>query len=196
MDRTGTIIKAAIGDEHSISKKFACLPTDVTISKDGSSVKLMSYINGIEPHFATMYQALENFLSHTIPLFENVLTDLHRNNPIRQRITGTYRYAEWDEPDPPEDSDDEEGWELYNQQMTQWEATRPIVLPDVPDQGYGHDLPVRKHRVSLRGRNVQIILKIVDVTLVRPSIRISIDMALTSSGLWASPTPHGYVLAC
>ena len=164
--KTGAIVEKPGADDYSVSTSFASLPTDVRLSRDGTSTKILSYINGIDPHFSKVYAELGKLLSRAIVLFEKVLTDLHRNNPMRQRITGTYSYAEWDEPDPPEDSDDEEGWEIYDKEMARWIETRPVVLPDVPEEWFHDDLTARKHVVCLGGRDIQVIFKIIDLTLV------------------------------
>ncbi len=108
---------------------------------------------------------MEMLLESFVPLFEHTLTDLHRNNPTVPRISGCCRYTEWDEPDPPDFSDDEEGWTSYESEMRQWTLTRPITLPDVPGQGYGGGLEKRRHIVSLRNRSIQVIVNVSKINL-------------------------------
>lgn len=170
-------LPAPPSDIYTVSSKFSLLPTDVSISPAGS-VKFLSYVNDLHPQaYASLYDTLETTLARLIPLFEHTLTDLHRNNPLTQRIPGACRYTVWEEPDPPEYSDDEDGWTNYEREMRQWVMSRPLLLPDVPVTGYPGGLEFRKHVVSLRGRNVQVIVKASDVRLV------SLCVTLTSDGV-------------
>lgn len=155
-----------IGD-YCVSSKFAALPTDLIVSPASYSVKCLSYINGIDPVLQDVYNSLEVILGTFISLFEHVLTDLHRNNPLPHRIKGTCRYKEWDEPDPPEHSDDDEGWHQFHRELEHWELNRPIQIPDVPKSGYPGDLPRRNYEVNLRGRRIQVLFKVTDFHLVR-----------------------------
>ena len=109
---------------------------------------------------------MEMLLESFVPLFEHTLTDLHRNNPLVPRISGCCRYTEWDEPDPPDFSDDEEGWTNYESEMRQWTLNRPITLPDVPGQGYSGGLEKRRHIVSLRNRSIQVIVNVSNINLI------------------------------
>lgn len=168
LDKSGTKINPPQAIDYATSTSFAFLPSNIDVSSDGSSVRFLSYINGVNPRSTCIYSGLQQLALESIPLFEKTLTDLHRNNTLRQRIPGTYRYAEWDEPDPPEHSDDEDGWQQYEKTMVQWAATRPIVLPDVPNEGFHDDLTKRKYNVSLKGRTIQAIFKIADLVLVSP----------------------------
>lgn len=152
-------------DNYTVSQRFSLLPTDVSVSQSGA-VQFLSYINNLHPRHTSLYQLLETTLTAFVPLFEHTLTDLHRNNPLTQRIPGPCRYTVWDEPDPPEFSDDEEGWSTYEHDMRDWIMNRPIHLPDVPDGGYPGGLERRKHTVNLRGRNLQIIVNLSETRLV------------------------------
>jgi hypothetical protein len=117
-----------------VSQKFTFLPTDFSVSITGR-VKFLSYINNLNPSRTFLYQSLENLLGCCVPLFSHVLTDLHRNNPLPQRIKGHCRYTEWDEPEPPEHSDDEEGWSAYERDVQHWamvgtsRSMLPIFVP-------------------------------------------------------------------
>lgn len=154
-------------DVYTISREFALLPARVSVSADGSSVKFLSYINGLHPRWHHgVYKGLETLLGAFVPLFEHALTDLHRNNPLKQRIPGRCRYTIWDEPEPPEHSDDETGWVNYHQEMRDWTLNRPIALPDVPETGYPGGLEARRHVVKLRNRSIQVIVSTSETTLV------------------------------
>lgn len=155
---------------YATSRQFAFLPADIAVPEGNFlkplTVKFMSYINNLDPSMhRDLYCHLETLLESFIPLFEHTLTDLHRNNPLVPRISGCCRYTVWDEPEPPDFSDDEEGWTNYESEMRQWTLTRPITLPDVPGQGYSGGLETRRHIVSLRNRIIQVIVNISKIDL-------------------------------
>lgn len=126
----------------------------------------MSYINNLHPDHVVLYSQIEHSLAMSVPLLEHVLTDLHRDNPLYQRIMGSCKYTEWDEPEEPEHSDDEEGWANYEREMRTWALQRPIAIPDVPEKGYEGGLEERRTVISLRGRLVTVFVKVSDVRLV------------------------------
>jgi Protein of unknown function (DUF4246) len=152
-------------DTYTVCPKFAFLPSEIFVSPSGIA-SFTSYINNLHPSRIKLYAYLEKIMTSFLPLFEHTLTDLHRSNPLTQRIQGTYKYSIWDEPDEPEFSDDEEGWVAFDREMRQWEMTRPISLPDIPDAGYPGGLERRNHVVSLKGRKLQVIIQVSDTRLV------------------------------
>ena len=163
-------IAPLFNDLLTVSPHFALLPSDVSVSS-GSAIEFLSYINNLHPDFHHgIYQHLESLLAGFIPLFEHTLTDLHRNNPSMQRIPGNCRYTIWEEPEPPEHSDDEEGWITYESDMRNWALNRPIDLPDIPDTGYPGGLETRRHVVSLRNRKIQVITAAFEISLVSKEI--------------------------
>jgi hypothetical protein len=151
---------------YAVSRRFALLPSDFCCSSTGT-VKFLSYINNLPFRNRSTYEILETALAAFIPLFEHVLTDLHRNNPLPQRIKGAYKYSEWDEPDPPEHSDDEDGWAAYEMEMRHWIMNRPLQLPDIPVGGYPGGIERRRHTVNLRGRTLQVIVSVHEIRVVR-----------------------------
>lgn len=157
-------------DIYTVSPNFCFLPSNVSVSPSGE-VQFTSYINNLSfyRYKDTLYRSLSSLATAFLPLLEHVLTDLHRNNPLPQRIPGSCRYTVWDEPDPPEFSDDEDGWATYEREMRHWILHRPIHLPDVPDFGYPGGLEQRKHTVDLKGRNLQVIVQISETRLVSPN---------------------------
>ncbi|PPQ74419.1 hypothetical protein CVT24_001048 [Panaeolus cyanescens] len=145
---------------------FALLPSEVSVPLDGSAVRFVSYINNLHPDsHKSLYSLLETLLTRFIPLFEHSLTDLHRNNPIRLRIPGACKYTVWEEPEQPEHSDDEEGWNEYRKRHRQWSINRPLNLPDVPFGGYPGGLEARRHKVSLRGHTIQVVVRTLTIAL-------------------------------
>ncbi|KAG6841735.1 hypothetical protein C0991_007621 [Blastosporella zonata] len=153
------------GDIYSLSKHAAFLPTIASISPSGAA-SLTSYINNLHPRtHAALYESLAELLTHFVPLFEHVLTDLHRNNPLHQRIPAGPRYTVWDDPEEPVHSDDEEGWAKYESDVRHWVMHRPIELPDVPLGGYKGGMEMRRERVNLKGREVGVVLGVEEVRL-------------------------------
>jgi hypothetical protein len=110
---------------------------------------------------------IETVLTQTIPLFEHVLTDLHRNNPLRHRIPGTCHYQEkCKPPEEPEVTNDEQAWMKYDNEMREWSSSRLLVQPDVENGGYPGGFEYRKNRVSLRGRTVNVVVRLTEIRLV------------------------------
>ncbi|KAF5384857.1 hypothetical protein D9615_001043 [Tricholomella constricta] len=153
------------GDIYTVSPHLAFLPAEINISPTGTA-SFASYINNLHPQAqAPLYAHLSRLFGSFVPVFERVLTDLHRNNPLPQRIPGACRYTVWDEPEEPEYSDDDEGWAAYERELREWIVNRPIHLPDVPMDGYPGGLEKRKHVVSLRGRSVQVVVGVEEMRL-------------------------------
>ncbi|KAH8099797.1 hypothetical protein BXZ70DRAFT_894402 [Cristinia sonorae] len=154
-------------DRYTLSSVFASLPTEFTISPPSEDLAChaLGYINNIHPSHKSLYSQIEAILAKTIPLFEHVLTDLHRDNPLPQRIKGSCKYTEWDEPEEPEHSDDEDGWARHERELRTWVLQRPISIPDIPLEGYTGGLEDRRTLVSLRGMTVKVLVKVTDITL-------------------------------
>ncbi|KAJ2936062.1 hypothetical protein H1R20_g1033, partial [Candolleomyces eurysporus] len=155
-------------DSFTVSLDFSALPSDVSLSKElPYSAQFKSYINNVHPdQHKSLYTHLEALLSKSVPLFEHTLTDLHRNNPLTERIHGACRYTVWDEPDAPESSDDEEGWVRYEREMREWVMNRPIQLPEVHEDGYPGGMEKRRHVVSLKGKQVQVLTRATEIHLI------------------------------
>ena len=151
------------------SQRYAFLPASFAISPSGQPLRVqaLSYIPGLEPSMRDAQRSIEEVLASTVPLFEHVLTDLSRDNPLPHRIPGDYKYTEWDEPDEPDHSDDEEGWYNYQREMRYWTLHRPIQYPDVPLEGYGGGLEYHHSETTLRGHTVMVYTRVTDICLVR-----------------------------
>jgi hypothetical protein len=145
-----------------ISRKFAWIPTDFAVSVDGKVVSALGYINNLHPGCTALYQALENTLTAFIPLFERVLTDVHAGNSVlaRTRTVGSYSYA--DGKDYLSDDDDE-----TVEARKERERSRPMKFPTVPTGGYPGGLDARQVKVNLKGRNIQVIVKLANIELVK-----------------------------
>ncbi|KAG8724297.1 hypothetical protein FRC09_020358 [Ceratobasidium sp. 395] len=154
---------------YHVSRKFQWLPTDFVVSDDGKSVKSTGYINNLHPdQHAGLHAAIEKLIGAYIPLFERVLTDsIPSNKAVPARTKNTYSYDEGYKPEPEwkdDMNDDEE--EEYERLHKEWFENRPIVLPDVPSEGYVlGSLEKRSAWYSLAGKTIQVIVKLANIHL-------------------------------
>ncbi|WP_331728458.1 DUF4246 domain-containing protein [Streptomyces sp. NBC_00158] len=154
--------------KHEFSEKFQWLPTDVEVDDEGG-VAFRSYVNNVHPETRHELAAvLPDVFARMLPLWENVLTDLRHPRPPRIEADP---YGWYDsEPEYPVRSsfgDDtayaearsawEEAHELW------WETRRPVV-PDAPDFTPPAP-PGEDDRVGLRGRRLQVIVKLATIHL-------------------------------
>ncbi|MGW6883578.1 DUF4246 domain-containing protein [Streptomyces goshikiensis] len=153
---------------YEFSEKFQWLPTDVDVSEDGD-VAFRSYVNNVHPEaHRELASVLPELFARLRPLFENVLTDLRHPRPLRIEADP---YGWYDsEPQRPEKSahgDDEayaealSAWELA---LDDWWENRSPVIPDAPDFT-PPERPGASDRVDLRGRRLQVIVKLATIHL-------------------------------
>ncbi|MGW3404823.1 DUF4246 domain-containing protein [Streptomyces zhihengii] len=154
--------------KHEFSERFQWLPTDADVGEDGEVV-FRSYVNNVHPEaHRELAAVLPDVFARVRPLLENVLTDLR--HPRAPRITadphGWYD-SEPEFPDESEYSDEEahaeavEAWEATYD--TWWETRRPVV-PDAPEFT-PPELPDASARVDLRGRRLQVVVKLATIQL-------------------------------
>ncbi|MFI6982969.1 DUF4246 domain-containing protein [Embleya sp. NPDC050154] len=154
--------------KYEVSEKFQWLPTDVDVSDDGD-VAFRSYVNNVHPeNHRELAAVLPDLLARLRPLLENVLTDLRHPRPLRIEADP---YGWYDsEPEPPDESSysDEDAydeavhaWEAAQDDW--WENRRPVV-PDAPAFTPPR-LPDESARVDLRGRRLQVIVKLATIHL-------------------------------
>ncbi|MER8092440.1 DUF4246 domain-containing protein [Streptomyces goshikiensis] len=154
--------------KYEFSERFQWLPTDVDVSDDGD-VAFRSYVNNVHPEVHRELAAvLPELFARLRPLFENVLTDLRHRRPLRIEADP---YGWYDsEPQRPEKfphGDDEayaealSAWELA---LDDWWENRSPVVPDAPDFT-PPERPGASDRVDLRGRRLQVIVKLATIHL-------------------------------
>lgn len=154
--------------KYEFSERFQWLPTDVDVSDDGA-VAFRSYVNNVHPEaHRALASVLPDVFARLRPLFENVLTDLRHPRPLRIEADP---YGWYDsEPEYPRQSsysdnaaymDARAAWEEAYEAW--WENRRPIV-PDAPAFS-PPALPDASARVDLRGRRLQVIVKLATVHL-------------------------------
>ncbi|KAG8895626.1 hypothetical protein FRC00_007224, partial [Tulasnella sp. 408] len=152
------------GEDWSFSRKFAWLSTDFKITEDGSSAKAVSYINNLHPSHTELYSVIEALVARFSFLFDRVLTDLIcYNESFHPRINDGYDFKD-DNPDKPEQEEDEDD-EVYEARVDSWNMQRPIDLPTVPSDGYTGDISKRSKTYTVRGKEVQVIVKLANIHL-------------------------------
>ncbi|KAJ7074554.1 hypothetical protein C8F01DRAFT_1100908 [Mycena amicta] len=152
-----------------ISKEFCWLPSDFAID-DAGAVKLLSpYINNLHPkQHQPLYRVIEEVIAGFVPMWERVLGDVNREDgkcvawdqsgriePIGCVWGNTGK--PYPDEDCPSDVEDEEAWyeEFLNRQTK-----------DIPQANeYSGQLEDRFKPVSLRGRNIQCIIKLANIHL-------------------------------
>ncbi|NUV51393.1 DUF4246 domain-containing protein [Streptomyces coelicolor] len=156
---------------HEFSEKFQWLPTDVDVDADGRA-SFRSYVNNVHPDkHRDLAAVLPELFARMLPLWENVLTDLRHPRPLRISVDpyGWYESDDYEVPEPEEDDfDDEESYqkayEAWEEAEEAWYDNRRPVLPDAP-VFTPPQVPEGSDRVSLRGRKLQVIVKLATIHL-------------------------------
>ncbi|MFF4098850.1 DUF4246 domain-containing protein [Streptomyces sp. NPDC001903] len=154
--------------KYEFSEKFQWLPTDVDVTDDGE-VAFRSYVNNVHPDdHRELASVLPDLFARLLPLLENVLTDLRHPRPLRIEADP---YGWYDsEPEYPSKSsypDDEayaEARRAWEQAQDDWWENRRPVVPDAPEFT-PPEAPDASARVSLRGRRLQVIVKLATLHL-------------------------------
>ncbi|MFB8007679.1 DUF4246 domain-containing protein [Nocardia sp. NPDC056000] len=154
---------------YAYSEKFQWLPTDVDIDSDGGAV-FASYVNNVDPVAHRELDAvLPVLFARLLPLFENVLTDLRYPRPVRIEVDP---YTWYDnapgKPVEPEDPNDEEARAAWDAAREEWWDIRRPVIPDAPEFA-PPAVPDDFVRVDLRGRRLQVIVKLATIHLTPDS---------------------------
>ncbi|MEU0662527.1 DUF4246 domain-containing protein [Streptomyces lavendulocolor] len=155
-------------EKYEFSERFQWLPTDVDVHDDGG-VAFRSYINNVHPEaHRELAAVLPDLFARMLPLLENVLTDLRHPRPLRIEADPYGWYdSEPEYPDKSSYGDDAayaealRAWELAQDDW--WENRRPVV-PDAP-AFTPPEPPDASARVDLRGRRLQVIVKLATVHL-------------------------------
>ncbi|MFD5619424.1 DUF4246 domain-containing protein [Streptomyces yangpuensis] len=154
--------------KYEFSEKFQWLPTDVDVSEDGD-VAFRSYVNNVHPEtHHELVSVLPELFARMLPLWENVLTDLRHPRPLRIEADP---YGWYDsKPEYPNKSDysDPEAHQAavreWGEAHDEWWENRSPVVPDAPDFTPPAS-PDASARVDLRGRRLQVIVKLATIHL-------------------------------
>ncbi|BFO21085.1 hypothetical protein SHKM778_74730 [Streptomyces sp. KM77-8] len=154
--------------KHEFSERFQWLPTDVDVSADGA-VAFRSYVNNVHPErHRELAAVLPELFARFRPLWENVLTDLRCPRPLRIEADPYGWYdTEPEYPDKSSYSDEAayaEALEAWGTAQDDWWENRRPAIPDAPvftpPESPGEDV-----RVDLRGRRLQVIVKLATLHL-------------------------------
>ncbi|MDV5149572.1 DUF4246 domain-containing protein [Streptomyces sp. SBC-4] len=154
--------------KYEFSEKFQWLPTDVDVSDDGD-VAFRSYVNNVHPEaHHELASLLPDLFARMRPLLENVLTDLRHPRPLRIEADPYGWYdSEPERPDEAAYSDEaayDEAVSAWEDAMDDWWENRRPVIPDAP--GFtAPESPDESTRVDLRGRGLQVIVKLATIHL-------------------------------
>ncbi|MFF5775382.1 DUF4246 domain-containing protein [Streptomyces virginiae] len=154
--------------KYEFSERFQWLPTDVDVADDGD-VTFRSYVNNVHPeHHRELAAVLPDMFARMRPLWENVLTDLRHPRPVRIQADP---YGWYDsEPECPNKSSysDAEAYKAalgaWEQAQDDWWENRSPVIPDAPEFT-APEMPDASARVDLRGRRLQVIVKLATIHL-------------------------------
>ncbi|WP_406073912.1 DUF4246 domain-containing protein [Streptomyces virginiae] len=154
--------------KYEFSERFQWLPTDVDVADDGD-VTFRSYVNNVHPeHHRELAAVLPDMFARMRPLWENVLTDLRHPRPVRIQADP---YGWYDsEPEYPNKSSysDAEAYKAalsaWEQAQDDWWENRSPVIPDAPEFT-APETPDASARVDLRGRRLQVIVKLATIHL-------------------------------
>ncbi|MEE4489075.1 DUF4246 domain-containing protein [Streptomyces sp. BE230] len=153
---------------YEFSERFQWLPTDVDVAADGD-VTFRSYVNNVHPEtHHELASVLPDLFGCLRPLFENVLTDLRHPRPLRIEADPYGWYdSEPEYPDQSSYSDKgayEEALDAWEEAQEAWWENRRPVIPDAPVFTPA-ELPDPSARADLRGRRLQVIVKLATIHL-------------------------------
>ncbi|KAK6091714.1 hypothetical protein MT418_8529 [Batrachochytrium dendrobatidis] len=138
------------GNPEFISRKFQCLPSEFRVEQDGS-VTINSYINNLNPIWhRDMYKCIAKIFKCFVPMFESLIRTMDpmfKYIDLRNGTKGS---------EPPNQSD-------HDDMEPDTRVTRPVYVPTLPEHfelDYESAEPV-----SLRGRNLQVIVKLTNIQL-------------------------------
>ncbi len=155
--------------KYEFSEKFQWLPTDVVVGDDGE-VTFDSYVNNVHPEaHRELAAVLPDVFGRMRPLLENVLTDLRNPRPRRIKVDPYGWYdSEPQYPDKASFGDDtaahSEAVRAYEEAQDDWWENRRPVVPDAP-AFTAPEPPDASDRVDLRGRRLQVIVKLATIHL-------------------------------
>ena len=137
-------------DPRFVSGRFQFLPSDFSVDNDGKVTLASPYINNIHPtHHKELYSVIPEILQHALPMFERVLSDLLRPLlPMRIAPLAGHKF----------------GCILIKSALEAARTGSNYTTPGAREQ-YGGDLEVMHNRISLKGRTLQVIVRLANIVL-------------------------------
>ena len=152
------------------SHRFQWLPSDFFVDPNGNVTLTSPYINNINPTLhKDLYPVIPEILQRAVPMFERVLSDAIRPL-LRMRIATSVEQGQWfeetadciwDSVDSRPSARPKKGG---RKSLETGFGDNPFKTPDARTH-YDGDLEVMKDRISLRGRTIQIIVKLSNIVL-------------------------------
>ncbi|MGO4430312.1 DUF4246 family protein, partial [Streptomyces sp. MCAF7] len=138
-------------------------------------VAFRSYVNNVHPEtHRELASVLPDVFARFRPLLENVLTDLRHPRPLRIEADPYGWYDSQPEyPDKSSYSDDgayAEAVRAWGDAQDDWWENRRPTIPDAPAFTQP-ELPDESARVDLRGRRLQVIVKLATIHLTLGLVR-------------------------
>ncbi|KAF9779819.1 hypothetical protein BJ322DRAFT_1113127 [Thelephora terrestris] len=158
------------GDLKFTSERFQWLPSDFLIDGDGKATLASPYINNVHPtQHKELCSVIPEILQRALPMFERVLSDTIRQLlPMRIVTSGGRGFNNeetadciWEDGMPYPGSSSEEECE---EDQEAWLDKHSFKTPDAREH-YDGDLKVMGERISLKGRTLQVIVKLANVVL-------------------------------
>ncbi|KAK5667082.1 hypothetical protein QVD99_006298 [Batrachochytrium dendrobatidis] len=138
------------GDSKFISHKFQWLPSEFRVEQDGS-VTINSYINNLNPIWhRDMYKCIAKIFKCFVPMFESLIRTMDPRFKYIDICNRTKGYK------PPSQSD-------HDDMESDTQLIRPVYVPTLPEH-FQSNYELAKP-VSLRGRNLQVIVKLTNIQL-------------------------------
>lgn len=151
------------------SRKFQWLPSDFFVDPDGDVTLTSPYINNINPTLhKDLYAVIPEILQRAVPMFERALSDTIRPL-LRMRIATSVQQGQWFEEtadciwDGVDSHSSARPKKGRRKRVETGFGGNAFRTPDA--RLYGGDLEVMKDRISLRGRTIQVIVKLSNIVL-------------------------------
>jgi len=143
-----------------ISRRFQWIPSDFSVGSDGNVILTSPYINNIHPtRHKDLYSVIPEILQHALPMFERVLSDLLRPLlPMRVATPGAHGVGS------------EEAIRCICTNTSpitsseEYFANSGFRTPDARGK-YDGNLQVMNSRISLKGRTLQVFVKLANILL-------------------------------
>ena len=150
-------------DPKYVSQRFQWMPSDFSVDGDGKVTLTSPYINNIHPvRHKKLYSVIPEILERALPMFERVLSDLLRPLlPMRVKMPSGSGDCIWENGVPYPCSSSEDG---YHDDKDAWFAKQEFRTPDGKKK-YSGDLRVMSNWISLKGRTLQVFVKLANITL-------------------------------
>ena len=152
-----------------VSRRFQWIPSDFSVDNNGKVTLSSPYITNIHPtHHKELYSIIPEILECALPMFERVLSDLLRPLlPVRIKGTaqplggGRTTGCIWGNGAPNSSPLNEDE---FHKRRDVWRLKHPFSTPDAKGE-YDGDLQVMNNRISLKGRTLQVFVKLTNILL-------------------------------